>query len=135
MLDGLQPLCKPCSIERMRQYRGANPQRSIFNNKKAGAKKTGVKFALVYENVVWNTICPVLGIELNYTRNSGLGRHPHPNSPSFDRIDPKKGYTPDNVIIVSHLANTIKSNATVDQLERVASFYRQFIPLVGASHV
>ena len=40
------------------------------------------------------------------------------------RIDNGKGYIVGNVIVVSFRANTIKSNATVEELERVAFFYR-----------
>jgi len=50
-----------------------------------------------------------------------------PNSPSIDRVSPGKGYVKGNVIVVSQKANSIKSNATPHELERVAAFYRQFI--------
>jgi hypothetical protein len=78
--------------------------------------------------MVWPTHCPVLGVELEYRRQLGNKKGPLPNSPSFDRVDPKVGYVPGNVIIISHKANVIKSNATVDELKRVASFFEQFIP-------
>ena len=42
----------------------------------------------------------------------------------MDRLDPAKGYTQGNVLVVSHLANTIKSNATPAQLMQVALFYK-----------
>jgi hypothetical protein len=45
--------------------------------------------------------CPVLGIPLVY---SGLKKK-SPMGPSFDRIDPNKGYTKDNVWIISERAN------------------------------
>ena len=70
----------------------------------------------------------MLGCELDYRRNRGGGITILPNSPSFDRIDPTKGYVKGNVIIVSNKANVIKSNATVEELERVSSFYRQLNP-------
>ena len=53
------------------------------------------------------------------------------NSPSIDRIDPSKGYTKDNVWVISRRANTIKSNATVDEVEKVAQGLRQ---LLGKDH-
>jgi len=47
------------------------------------------------------------------------------NSPSLDRIDNTKGYTPDNVVVVSNRANSIKRDATPDELMAVAKFYMQ----------
>ncbi len=65
-------------------------------------------------------------MELDYS--IGTKAVVQPNSPSFDRIIPTRGYTKGNVIIISNRANRIKSDATVEELERVASFYRQLIP-------
>ena len=48
-------------------------------------------------------------------------------SPSFDRIDPKKGYTKNNIVIVSTRANRIKSDATVDEIRKVADFYEKLL--------
>lgn len=76
-------------------------------------------------------MCPVLGVPLDYT--IGKGGICNDYSPSFDRIDPSKGYVSGNVIVVSTLANRIKSNANVDQLKKVAAFYEQLIPHVGGS--
>jgi len=42
---------------------------------------------------------------------------------SFDRIDNNKGYTKDNVVVVSSRANTIKNTATLKELYHVADFY------------
>jgi hypothetical protein len=83
----------------------------------------GVPFSLSSADISIPKYCPVLGIELRVNE-----RHVGPDSPSIDRIIPELGYVPGNVIVVSHLANTIKSYATVDQLLRVAAFYQQLIP-------
>jgi hypothetical protein len=42
---------------------------------------------------------------------------------SFDRIDNSGGYTKDNVVVVSHRVNSIKSVANVKELYQVADFY------------
>lgn len=119
-------MCKPCHLTRSREWDAANPTRAIYRSKKGHAKTSKVEFDLPYDSIVWPEHCPVLGIPLDYTtRTKGAVKS---NSPSFDRIDPNKGYVIGNVIIVSNKANVIKSNATVDELERVASFYRQLNP-------
>jgi predicted RND superfamily exporter protein len=40
-------------------------------------------------------------------------------TPSLDRIDSKKGYTPDNVWVISHRANQIKNDATIEELKLI----------------
>lgn len=66
--------------------------------------------------------CPVLGLPLY--RNSG-GAAQGPNSPSLDRIDPALGYVRGNVKVISSRANSIKSNATPEELLRVAAYYQE----------
>lgn len=60
--------------------------------------------------------CPLLGIKLEYTS----GKTNNPNTPSLDKIDPTKGYVKGNVRIISYKANTMKNNATREELELFA---------------
>lgn len=62
--------------------------------------------------------CPVLGIPLRLGEMSDRA-----SSPSLDRIDPRRGYVRGNVLVVSYRANQIKSDATPDELRRVAAFF------------
>lgn len=66
--------------------------------------------------------CPVLGLPL-YRNTGGLAQGP--NSPSLDRIDPALGYVKGNVNVISSKANAIKSNATPEELLRVAAYYQE----------
>jgi hypothetical protein len=61
--------------------------------------------------------CPVLGIPLIVGRG-----HARDTSPSLDRIDPTKGYVPGNVAVISHKANTMKSNATIDEIRALLRY-------------
>ena len=63
--------------------------------------------------------CPALGIPLAVQSKTS------DNSPSLDKIIPALGYVPGNIVVVSHLANRIKSNATPAQLLAVAHFYKE----------
>ena len=47
------------------------------------------------------------------------------NSPSIDRIDSTKGYTPDNIQIISWKANRIKGYASVQELEMLLAYLTQ----------
>lgn len=98
-------------------------RRSIFRHKKSAAKKLGIKFSLRYEDIKWPDVCPILGTKLAYSVAKKTG--PRPNSPSFDRIRPKRGYTPGNVIIISSRANTMKSDAKPGELLKIAKFYKR----------
>lgn len=82
------------------------------NNKKANLRR-----GLTYEMylALYRTHCPLLGIELTYT-NYVHGNTPD-NYASLDRIDPKKGYVEGNVQILSFRANTLKGDATIEELK------------------
>lgn len=65
------------------------------------------------------THCPVLGVPIDY--RTGVGKQPF--GPSIDCIDPAGGYVKGNRLVVSARANTIKNNASPDQIRKVADFY------------
>lgn len=44
----------------------------------------------------------------------------------MDKIDPSRGYVKGNVIVVSGLANRIKTNATLEQIKKVYDFYSEY---------
>ena len=77
-------------------------------------------FTIGVEEIIVPDICPVLGIPLKIATGAAK-----PNSPSLDRIDPRRGYEPGNVRVVSHKANTIKSNATVEELRAVLAYLEE----------
>jgi hypothetical protein len=49
----------------------------------------------------------------------------------MDRIDNSRGYVKGNVIIVSQLANRIKTSATPDQIITVGQFYKNLVAQVA----
>lgn len=81
-----------------------------YRQKKALTKSVGHHFDVAFSEIIWNKVCPILGIELDYNAE---GRQE--NSPSFDRIDPEKGYIDGNVQIVSWRANRIKNDGTAEE--------------------
>lgn len=81
------------------------------------SKKQGIKFNLTREDIVVPEVCPVLGIPLN---RGGIGiKGARPDSPSVDRIRPELGYVKGNVRVISNRANTLKCDASIEELERV----------------
>lgn len=106
--------------EYMRKYRDANPEKYLFSAAKERAKKYKREFNLEQSDIVIPDLCPVLGIELVKNRR-GL----KDNSPSVDRINNDLGYVKGNIAVVSMKANRLKSDATVDELLKVAEFYKR----------
>lgn len=95
-----------------------NPYRTVFDNCKARVKREGIwEFDLDFDSFEFPEFCPYLGIKLDYDFGKGSIKE---NSPSFDRIDPGKGYVAGNVEIVSFKANTMKSNASVEEQIKMA---------------
>lgn len=85
---------------------------------RARAKEKGLEYNLEHGDVFIPEHCPVLGIKLKPGGPGGVD-----SSPTLDRINNTKGYVKGNVIVVSRLANQIKSTATYQQVRRVAEFY------------
>ena len=69
-------------------------------------------------------MCPALGVKIDFAK---LQANDSNYSLSFDRIDPKKGYTKNNIVIVSNRANRIKSDATADEIRKVSDFYEKLV--------
>ena len=79
---------------------------------KSRAKKNNLPFNIELADIIIPERCPLLGIKIESTefRNS-------PNNPSLDKIIPKKGYIKDNVWVISNRANTLKNDATLQELK------------------
>ena len=86
---------------------------------KARASKDGLPFSIDLNDIVVPDICPVLGISI--AKNSNRCQ---PNSPSLDKTVPELGYVKGNVQVISHKANTIKSDATIEELEKVLDYMK-----------
>ena len=69
--------------------------------------------------------CPIYKVPFVFNTNSQWNM-------SFDRIDNSKGYTKDNLVVVSLRVNTIKSVATVKEMYQVADFYYELEKKVNA---
>lgn len=84
----------------------------MFHNAKSRAKKKGLPFTIAIKDIVIPEVCPLLNIPLVSTSDCN-----DPRNPSLDQIVPGKGYTPDNIQVISYRANALKWNASVEELE------------------
>lgn len=69
------------------------------------------RFDIAIEDIFVPEVCPLLGIEFR----AGT-KYNYQHSWSLDRLDNNKGYTKDNIWVISSLANTMKSSASPTQL-------------------
>jgi hypothetical protein len=104
------------SIQQRDRRKSHLPARLVLDAKKR-AKERGLPFDLVTGDIVVPERCPILGLLLVV----GEGRC-NANSPTLDRVRPELGYVRGNVIVISHRANTIKSDATPEELRLVADY-------------
>jgi len=106
--------------ERTTVYRQKNPIRSMYVLIKSRAKKHNIEFNLDIEDLIIPDKCPVLNIPIFREAIKGGKRGPKTNSPSLDRINNNRGYVKGNIQVISHRANTMKGNATPEELLQFA---------------
>ena len=71
-----------------------------------------MEFTIKVEDIVIPEVCPYLKVPF-------VALDPQ-LAPSLDRIDSSKGYTKDNIQVITRLANIMKNNATIEQLVQFA---------------
>ena len=89
-----------------------NPEKYLHIAAKSRAKRDGVPFDIAVEDIIIPEFCPVLGIRLKSNTKYGSKK----DSPTLDKIIPELGYVKGNIQVISHLANSMKSYATPDEL-------------------
>ena len=89
----------------------------MVDNSRSRAKSRGVPHSITVDDFCIPQYCPALNIPLFLTH----GKYTD-NSPSLDRIDPIKGYVPGNIQVISKRANTIKNDATADELMMIVEY-------------
>ena len=143
--DGLQYKCRPCDVAYQAKRRIENPQQQLdyqrayqknkrkdynyrlqmlINASKQRAKNKNREHNITVEDIKaiypLDGCCPIFGMKLEF--NSAGFRE---NSPSIDRVDSTKGYTPDNIQIISWKANRIKGYASTQELEMLLAYLKQ----------
>lgn len=103
--------------KRHRIWCSNNPEKALVEGAVRRAKKKGCECTITHTDVVIPELCPVLGIPLI----RGQGKLSN-NSPTLDRLNNSKGYTKENVRVISWRANNIKGDATVDELRAVLRY-------------
>lgn len=93
------------------------PHHFMWWSAKSRARKKNIDFTIKKEDIIVPKLCPVLGIPIDYAY--GKIRW---DSPTLDRINITKGYTPDNIAVISWKANSLKRDALVEELRLVLKY-------------
>lgn len=103
---------------RSREYRLGNYEKHWLARTEQRCTKNGWLFNLTIDDLKIPEVCPALGCKI-------IPGDPYKwQSPSIDRIDPSKGYVKGNIRIISFRANQVKSNSSLDEMEKVVNWYR-----------
>lgn len=93
----------------------AHPEYILWNAARQRSKRESLEFSINRSDIIIPERCPLLDIKLEPKRGQGRGGFWN-SSPSLDRINNKLGYTPENIWVISWLANKMKSSATEQEL-------------------
>lgn len=102
------------------------PEYFLFNSARMRARKYNAPFTIteqdIKELINKTTECPLR----KTTFERGSDHRACDNSLSIDRIDATKGYTKNNIQVLSYRANIIKNNINVETFELIVNRFKNF---------
>lgn len=104
-------------------WRRTNPAAYALANLKRRAKEAGFEFSLTRDDLLFPERCQCCNqvMEIGETPSGAPTRQ----SPSVDRIDSAKGYTPDNIAFICFRCNVLKRDGTVEEFEKIIAYMRR----------
>lgn len=129
--DGLQTQCRSCHRDYVSQWRRAKSigERLLsyarYRAKTRGWPEPTVTPEYIESRIPLDGLCPVFRVPMLLTLRDNRASH---DSASIDAVVPERFYTPGNIAIMSLKANSMKSNATLEECERLCQLIR------GISH-
>ncbi len=106
------------ALEFYRNFGDAH-QKFLWRRAKGSAKARGLEFTITVADIQLPSVCPILGVPLEYGPKTDENRR---YGPSLDRIDNTKGYVPGNVHVISVRANILKRDATLKELKALGAW-------------
>lgn len=119
------PERKLCQKQNLQRWRRNHPAAEMLQRLRNRAKASNIPFNLTKEDISIPEFCPVLGMKMSPHVDG-----PSPTSPSVDRVIPALGYVKGNVNVISLRANRLKSNASIEDLEKVLAYIRKSLSLM-----
>jgi hypothetical protein len=103
---------------------------TLWMSAKYSSKGRGLDFTLLLEDVIIPERCPILGILMvqnpaDIQNGNGRGNlNNFPNYPTIDRLDSSKGYHKNNILVISWRANSLKKDATKEEVEKLYHWFK-----------
>lgn len=95
-------------------------KQTLYKLAKGRARKKGLEFNIELKDIHIPKKCPILKVPIICSTRY---------SPSIDRIYPNKGYVKGNIAVISALANSMKANATPQELLIFAKNIKKYMDL------
>lgn len=115
---GYQPMTScGCRAAHFTHGQSESPIYHLYAAAKLRARRKGLDFTLNLEDLVVADRCLAFGKPMQHAEGG-----PKDDSPSIDRLDPRKGYTKENVRVISYRANRIKNDATLEELKLLVAY-------------
>jgi hypothetical protein len=141
-VDGRSSYCKACISLRTSNYHKTpdgkaahrkntynwkynHPEIKLIYHARSRASVRNLPCTITIDDIKIPEFCPALGIRLKRNLRSG-----GPDSPSLDCLIPSLGYVPGNVAVISKRANTIKNDASIDDLRNILKWLEEKIQSV-----
>jgi hypothetical protein len=123
-LFGVANYCKdPCRKAKSKEeYSQESWEYKMWYRAKKRAKDNGREFTIRVEDIVIPNECPVFKQPFIFIAGSHM-------VPSLDRIDSSRGYTPDNIVVMSHRANWLKNNASKNEIRMLSAWMAINVPV------
>jgi hypothetical protein len=99
-------------IKGRKDRHASNPARVMLTSAKRRARDYKMECTITLADIIVPEFCPVFGIRLAVANGRSAK-----NSPTIDRIDNTKGYIPGNIWVISRIANDLKRDASLADLE------------------
>jgi hypothetical protein len=111
--------CKTCRWKSQARWKKNHPKVGLVQWARRRAKVNNLPFNITIDDFEIPEFCPAIGVKLEV----GIGKL-HDFSPTLDRVIPELGYVKGNVVVISYLANRMKNNGTLEQLESLVTWLR-----------
>lgn len=118
----VDPIFKDYLKTKKRENARKNHITTMLSNAKNRAIKKGLQFSLTKEDIIIPELCPILKVPFIIGT-----RENYDFTPTIDRIDNSKGYTIDNIQIITNKANSMKNSANSEMLNNFAIYIKENI--------
>ena len=98
-----------------KKYSERNLVSYLYTAAKRRAKDREQEFNIDKSDIIIPELCPYLGIPFQLVDRKRENQK-RAAWPTLDRIDNRHGYIKGNIQVISHQANTMKSNASIEEL-------------------